>query len=249
MEKLLDNSSRGKTSITWLKVTFFISLFAVILGYIALGFLPDPVGEGDLPNVSGFLIAMVVAVVLAAIACSITGMVASIYWIFWLFRCAENTRKMQPDSMSPWFAVIISFIFGQLGHYFVFRKLIARMKNELESRNIPYKPVFMRNLNLFLVLAIVGAILGALGSLKVVGFTGVVEFSGVILGLVSVACYINVLMGFVAQEELLFKNQEDAIFRQKVDKALEDRENERRFVEAASEVQEATYKSEPKSQG
>lgn len=238
MEKLLDNTLRGKRTLFWMKA-FLVLMIAIML----LGLAIWNVANGQLaqnpeaPMAMGMLL-LILGVAFVGFALSITTIIMAVHWICWLFRSAQNIKNLQPDAMSPWASTILCCIpfVGQIAHYFIFKGLIKRTQAELDSRNGICPAVPMNLLNIYFGLTIVSTVMGSIEQVKAVMGTGA------LLGVAALVLYIKILTAYIAQEECLFKLREEQVLRQKVDQVLREREIEK----AASQVQEATFDVESK---
>lgn len=233
MDKLLDNTVRGKRSLLWLKITFVLMIVISALG-LSVYRVSHGVVDAEAPLTMGLtllLLGLVLAVFLLCISCCVSG----IYLVLWLFRSQQNIRKLQPGSLSPWLAIIFSFLpaVGQFFHFFVFRRLILRTHAELDQNGVAYLPVPVKLLNGFFALSIAATLLSSMDDKNfILGL-------GVVLGIGAMVCYIKTLAAFILLEEKLFQIQEEKILRKKVDEVLREREMEK----AGQEVQTATYVS------
>lgn len=239
MEKLLDNTLRGKRTLLWLKIFLVFMIVIMLLGYSVWNMANGQMVQNpDAPMAMSMLL-LVLGIAFVGFALSITIIIMAVHWFCWLFRSTQNMKKLQPDAMSPWAATILCLIpfVGQIVHYFVFKSLIKRTQAELDSRNGDCPTVPMNFLNIWIGLTIVSTIMGSIEEMKIVVGTGAV------LGVAALVLYIKVFTAYIAQEECLFKLHEEQVLRQKVDQVLREREIEK----AASQVQAATYESEKPS--
>lgn len=238
MEKLLDNTGRGKRAIFWMNIFFIVSLIITVLGFAIWNFVHNQVND---PNANlGMGMALVtLGLVAASILMFVVIIGLIISWVTWLFRSAQNLDKLSSKAMSPWAVTILSIIpfVGQIIHFFLFRSLIKGVQSELDSRNAQYTPVSMTLLNLYFGFTVAATLMAAFDGIKLL--TG----AGIILGYAGLAFYIKVLSTYVKQEQILFKACDDELLRQKVDQVLRERE----IAQAASQVQEATYENERSS--
>lgn len=238
MEKLLDNETRGKRTILGLKIFFVVSLVLSVLVYIVWDMANGQMAQTpDAPMAMGVLL-LVIGIVCAGFFAAISFINFAINWLLWLFRSTQNLKALQPDSISPWLAVILCClpIVGQIAIYCILRSLAKRTQLELENRNVDFLPVPMKLLNLYLVLTVVSTALASFNQM------GILMSAGAVLSFAVMVLLLKILTLLTALEQKLFKIHEEQILRQKVDQVLREREIEK----AASQVQEATYETSEK---
>lgn len=235
MEKLLDNTLRGKRTLLWLKVFLILMVAIMLLVYSIWNIANGQMVQNSEAPMAMSMLLLIVGIAFVGFALSIVTIIMAVHWICWLFRSAQNIKKLQPDALSPWASTLLCFVpfVGQIIHYFIFRNLIKRIQAELDSRNGVCPAVPMNFLNFYLGLIVVSTIMGFMEHFKMVMGTGAV------LSIVALVFYIKVFAAYIAQEECLFKLHEEMILRQKVDQVLREREIEK----AASQVQAATYET------
>ncbi len=239
MEKLLDNEARGKRTILGLKIFFVVSLALSVLVYAVWSMANGQMAKTpDAPMAMGVLL-LVIGNVCAGFFAAVSFINFAINWLLWIFRSAQNLKTLQPDSISPWLAVVLCCLpfIGQIAIYCILRSLAKRTQSELENRNVEFLPLPMKLLNLYLVLTVVSTALASYGQM------GILMSVGAVLSFVTIILLLKILTLLTAQEQKLFKDHEEQILRKKVDQVLREREIEK----AASQIQEATYETSGRS--
>ncbi len=240
MEQLKNNAERGQRLLFWLKFSFALSTLSLALG-IAI-FLTTNQDFATLhaqtipddPNLPIFFLILCIILAFGGFVFSIASFVAGVLHLFWLFRTVQNLRQLTTVKFSPWFSVLILFVpfIGQVAYLFMFRHLVTCQQRVLFEKQIhtPFVPIAW--LNLWLIFF---------------AFTVLSSFSEstlplmmpAIAGIGSMFFYIRSLNIFITQEQCIFKQVQDEIFKQKVDSLILERE-----LQKQSEFLKAKYADE-----
>lgn len=233
MEKLLDNSVRGKRALLWIKVFLVFSGLLLALCYGVYRLAGQGLVNGEnADSASLWVLFLSLGFVLSIFLWLGIVFVSATFWLLWFFRAAENMRKLQPSSVSPWLASFLCCIpvVGAFVDYFVLKSLAKRLQLELVYRNVEFVPVTPKFLNAFLGMFVVG------NAFLCVRDANVFPVFGMALCLGSVVCCVRFMEEFIRNENALFGALGETALKHRVDEILRDRE----FLAQASDMQKAT---------
>lgn len=232
MEKLLDNSTRGRRTIFWMKSWVVLTILLCILSFLVVLFLGKASQEpSNLLSIIVLFLPFGIFVVGALFLFSL--FMQYCYWIAWMYRAVTNLRIIGHTRFSPLVAVIISVLpyVGFVLHYFVIRDIVDGIDAKLGELGVARQPVPVNCISTFAVLNLLGMMSAMFISNPSAGIIVAV------LGLAALCFYISALQYCVRQEKLLLTAGQEEIIRRRVEEVLKQRETEK----AASQVQEATF--------
>lgn len=231
----MEDLTRLGKRIVFLGKGVFLSLLgmAVLFGLIN-GFFGNPVLMGnDAMSMSVGLITLLLLLLLSIFVLLVFCLVGGICVLVWTFRVTKNLRTKAKTVLSPWVSVIGLIIwyvniFVQFG---IFRNLTHVQEKLLKDAGATVKPVPLKMLTGWFVTSLVSLVVSYNSS------SAVCVMAGIILAAASVIFFLKAFEPFVAQHSLLFKLEQEAILRKKVDEVIREREIEK----LASEVQQAKF--------